>query len=141
MEVSGLHHINIRTMDVDATQVFYEEIVGLHVGPRPNFAGAGIWLYAGDHPWVHISMADEAMDGKKVPDEGFAHIAFDMTGMKGMVDKLEDQSIKHILRPSPDRRPAQLFFHDPNGVELEFTCSLPDAEADGLEIPDRPRDR
>ena len=93
MEVSGLHHVNIRTMDVDATQVFYEESVGLHVGPRPNFADAEIWLYSGDHPWVHISIADAAMNGQEVPDEGFAHIAFDMTGMKGMVDKLEGQGI------------------------------------------------
>jgi len=139
MAVSGLHHVNIRTRDLEETRKFYEDIVGLHVGPRPNFAGGGIWLYSGDHPWVHISMADVAMNGQEVPDEGFAHIAFDMTGMKVMVDRLEDGGVKYSLRASPDRRLAQLFFDDPSGVELEFTCFLPDAEADGLEIPDSTR--
>ena len=27
----------------------------------------------------------------------------------------------------------------PSGVELEFTCAMADAEADGLEFPDVPR--
>ena len=62
-----------------------------------------------------------------------------MTGMKVLVDRLDDRSIKYHLRASPDRGLAQLFFDDPSGVELEFTCAMADAEADGLEIPDGQR--
>ena len=85
MAIKGLHHVNIRTTDLAATQKFYEDIVGLYVGPRPNFAGAGIWLYAGDHPWVHVSMANVATGGQDVPDEGFNHIAFSVSGTSARI--------------------------------------------------------
>jgi catechol 2,3-dioxygenase-like lactoylglutathione lyase family enzyme len=101
MAVSRLHHVNIRTTDLDATQKFYEDVVGLEVGPRPPFGNPGVWLYAEGHPWVHVSIADAANQGEEGADEGF--------------------------------------FNDPNGVQLEFTCALADAEADGLAVPDRQR--
>ncbi len=137
MAVSALHHVNIRTTDLETTQKFYEDVVGLYVGPRPPFAGAGIWLYSGDHPWVHVSMAQNANGDAKVADEGFNHIAFSTADLKAMLDILEDRKIEYQLRASPDRQLAQLFYDDPNGVHLEFTCSMADAEAEGVEVPDR----
>lgn len=139
MAISRLHHINILTTDVDKTQRFYEDIVGLKVGPRPPFRGAGIWLYADDHPWVHISMANTTAEDDDQRIEGFGHIAFEMTDMKGLTDRLQTNSVDYQLRASPDRLLAQLFFADPNGVELEFTCPLADVEAAGLDVP--PSDR
>ena len=139
MAVSGLHHVNIRTIDLAATQTFYEEVVGLYVGPRPPFRGAGVWLYSGDHPWVHVSMAEKANGDEEGADEGFNHIAFTTPDLKGMIDILEDRGIEHELRASPDRQLAQLFYDDPNGVHLEFTCSMADAEAQGVEVADQQR--
>ncbi len=139
MGVSALHHLNIRTTDVDATQKFYEDIVGLHVGPRPAFPGPGIWLYAGDHPWVHVSMAEKSSGDDNLKADGFGHIAFAVDDLKTLMDKLADNNIEHDLHAGPGRQLAQLFFHDPNGVHLEFTCPLADAEAQGVEVPDRRR--
>ncbi len=141
MTVSGLHHINIRTTDLAETQKFYEDIIGLHVGPRPPFPGAGIWLYAegGDHPWVHISMADNANGVASGPDEGFGHIAFSVAQMKPLLDKLESNGIEYDLHASAGREWAQLFFYDPSGVYLEFTCAMADAEGEGLEVLERSR--
>jgi catechol 2,3-dioxygenase-like lactoylglutathione lyase family enzyme len=139
MGVSALHHLNIRTTDVATTQKFYEDILGLYVGPRPPFPGAGIWLYSGDHPWVHVSMAKNASGESDGQDDGFGHIAFAVDDLKAMMDKLEERGIEHDLHASPDRQLAQLFFHDPNGVHLEFTCSVAEAEAQGVEVPDRQR--
>lgn len=136
MAVSGLHHVNIRTTDLDETRKFYEDIVGLHVGTRPDFAGDGIWLYAGAHPWVHVSVADAA-DNDRGREEGFGHIAFAASGMKELTDKLEANGIKYELRASPGRELAQLFFHDPSGVHLEFTCPLVIADSEGVDVPDR----
>lgn len=137
MAVSRLHHVNIRTTDLDATQKFYEDVVGLEVGPRPPFGSPGVWLYAEGHPWVHVSIADAANQGEEGPDEGFGHIAFDLSDMNGFVKTLDGHDVEYDLHASPDRRLAQLFFNDPNGVQLEFTCALADAEADGLAVPDR----
>ena len=136
MPVSCLHHINIRTTDLKATQTFYEDIVGLKVGPRPDFAGAGIWLYVDDHPWVHVSMAETA-DNNPERDEGFGHIAFETSSLKELTDKLVAKGIEYQLRSSPDRELAQLFFLDPSGVHLEFTCPMTIADAEGVDVPDR----
>ncbi len=136
MAISRLHHVNIRTTDLDATRKFYEDIVGLRVGPRPDFAGAGIWLYAGDHPWVHVSMAETA-DNDPKRDEGFGHIAFEITSLKELTDRLQAEGIEYQLRASPGRELAQLFFLDPSGVHLEFTCAMTTADAEGVDVPDR----
>ncbi|NBY16471.1 MAG: glyoxalase, partial [Betaproteobacteria bacterium] len=32
-----LNHFSIRTMDLDRTRDFYERVLGLTVGPRPDF--------------------------------------------------------------------------------------------------------
>ncbi len=136
MEVSRLHHVNIRTTDLEATQKFYEDIVGLKIGPRPDFARAGIWLWNDDHPWVHVSMAETA-DGGQERDEGFGHIAFEISGLKELIDKLGAEGIEYQLRASPGREMAQLFFDDPSGVHLEFTCPMTIADAEGVDAPDR----
>jgi catechol 2,3-dioxygenase-like lactoylglutathione lyase family enzyme len=139
MGISRLHHVNIRTTDLDATRKFYEDVVGLEAGPRPPFGNPGVWLYAEGHPWVHVSIADAANQGEEGADEGFGHIAFDLSDMNGLVKNLDGHGIDYDLHASPDRRLAQLFFYDPNGVQLEFTCALADAESDGLAVPDRSR--
>ena len=44
-----LNHFSVRTTDLDATRAFYERVLGLSVGPRPDFAFPGLWMYRGDH--------------------------------------------------------------------------------------------
>jgi catechol 2,3-dioxygenase-like lactoylglutathione lyase family enzyme len=44
----SLNHYSIRTADLDACRRFYVDVLGLEVGPRPNFSFPGLWLYAGD---------------------------------------------------------------------------------------------
>ena len=44
----ALNHYSIRTTDLDACRAFYENVLGLTVGPRPEFPFPGLWMYAGD---------------------------------------------------------------------------------------------
>jgi len=46
--IQSLNHFSIRTTDLDASRRFYEEVLGLRVGPRPAFPFPGLWIYAGD---------------------------------------------------------------------------------------------
>ena len=48
----ALNHYSIRTLNVEQTRRFYVDVLGLTVGPRPNFPFPGIWLYRGDHAEV-----------------------------------------------------------------------------------------
>ena len=57
MAVTGMHHFNIRVsqVEINALKAFYCEILGFCVGPRPPFQSAGIWLYAGQLPVLHLT--------------------------------------------------------------------------------------
>ena len=44
----SLNHFSIRTYDLEACRRFYADLLGLVVGPRPDFPFPGLWLYAGD---------------------------------------------------------------------------------------------
>ena len=46
MSVGVLDHFNIRTRKLDETVRFYEDILGLEKGARPNFAFPGAWMYS-----------------------------------------------------------------------------------------------
>ena len=47
MPLSRLDHYSIRTAQLAKTERFYTEVLGLEVGPRPNFPFPGVWLHQG----------------------------------------------------------------------------------------------
>ena len=74
-----LHHVNIRAEDIEATVAFYVEAVGLTNGDRPDFGFPGAWLYDGDKPAVHLTLATEpaAAAAPAVDHVAFAYDALD----------------------------------------------------------------
>ena len=54
VSVGVLDHFNIRTRRLAETVRFYEDVLGLEKGPRPNFAFPGAWMYSEGRPVVHI---------------------------------------------------------------------------------------
>lgn len=133
----SLNHFSIRSTDLDACQRFYEDVVGLTVGPRPAFSFPGLWLYAGDtsdysKAVVHIIGRDRN-DGRGLDeylgtgsDPGPAgtgvvdHVAFFATGLTAMRDKLRRLGVEARERTVPDLGLHQLFVEDPNGVTIEL---------------------
>ena len=47
VSVGVLDHFNIRTRNLADTVRFYEDVLGLEKGARPNFAFPGAWMYSG----------------------------------------------------------------------------------------------
>ncbi len=124
MAIEQLEHYTIRCRDLDATRDFYRDIVGLEVGPRPNFNFAGYWLYCGKVPVVHLV---EAEKGAPEPDGGHStgavdHIAFRGRDPSATIDILKRRNIAFRSNDVPDFRLHQVFVHDPDGllVELNF---------------------
>ena len=54
MPISRLDHYSIRTMQLEATERFYTDVLGFEAGPRPNFPFPGVWLYQGGIAVVHV---------------------------------------------------------------------------------------
>ena len=120
MSVGVLDHFNIRTRDLKGTVRFYQDILGLENGARPNFAFPGAWLYSEGRAVVHlvdISPTDEAQK----PDSGVVHhVAFISRGFAGMQQRLQARGVEFEARQVPGGELWQIFIRDPNGVMIEL---------------------
>ena len=144
MGINKLAHYSIRTTDLEASRVFYTEILGFRVGYRPDFKFPGIWLYMSDdddkeYGTVHIIgidpndpqglidyLGDKSLDslqGTGTVD----HIAFTATDLAAMRKNLKTRGMDFFERTVPSLGLHQLFLTDPSGVTIEL--NYPAAEA------------
>jgi catechol 2,3-dioxygenase-like lactoylglutathione lyase family enzyme len=143
-----LNHFSIRTLDLEATRAFYEQVLGLSVGPRPAFPFPGLWLYRGDHSdyanaVVHVIGMDpndpeglrrylgdrdvSALQGSGAVD----HVAFFATGLADMRAHLRSMGVQARERTVPNLGLHQLFLDDPNGVVIELNYPAAEQAAAG----------
>jgi len=124
MAVDMLEHFTVRCTSLERTRDFYSEIVGLRVGPRPEFDFAGYWLYQGDQPVVHLVLEDQRDDARASsagPDTGaLDHIAFRAQDLAGTRALLHAKGIVFKEAPVPGRPVHQVFVRDPDGVLIEL---------------------
>ena len=144
-----LNHYSIRTTDLDASRRFYADVLGLSVGPRPEFPFPGLWMYRGDHAdmanaVVHIigidrndpqglkqylgDRAEASLAGSGAVD----HIAFYADGLAAMLAHLQAQGVPFRERSVPSVGLHQLFLDDPCGVMIEL--NYPAAEKAALGV-------
>jgi len=117
MAIVGLDHCTIRTADLDASVVFYEDILGLRRGERPAFLFPGAWLYCGSTPVVHLVGEPSAVaGGTGVVD----HIAFCTNDLEGIKRNLSSHGIPFQERAVPGGTVNQVFLQDPDGVTIEL---------------------
>ncbi|HXJ53144.1 MAG TPA: VOC family protein [Burkholderiales bacterium] len=118
MAIAGLDHYALLSSDAERTTRFYEEIVGLKVGFRPELSFPGVWLYAGDDPVVHVIF------GKPIPTRetgAVDHLAFKASGdIKNSLAKLDSRGIEYSMRKLQRTGVVQVFFRDPDGVGVEL---------------------
>ena len=107
MGINVLHHVTVKTDDLEAARDFYRDVLGLEVGFRPDLDFPGYWLYCGDVPVVHLVPRQNAIGGGPSRDTGpFDHFAFLASDFDGIKAKLERHRIKyrenHIAKPPID---------------------------------------
>jgi len=114
-----LHHVNIRTNDLDASIAFYRDALGLVHGSRPDFGFPGAWLYDHDKPAVHLN---EAVESPAMAANAFDHVAFYTEDLDSVLARLNAMGVRYYgLRPRPDGKSRQCFMKDPNGITVEIT--------------------
>jgi len=141
-----LNHFSIRTLDLVATQTFYVSVLGLQVGPRPDFPFPGCWLYQGPldsyaNAAVHVIGIDpEDSEGLSnyLGDRAVAdlqgsgaldHVAFFATGLVDMLARLQMHGITPRRRDVPGLGLHQLFLDDPNGIVVELNYPFSEKQA------------
>jgi len=113
-----MDHFTIVTDQLEATRQFYVDLLGFEVGPRPPFPVDGLWLYADSYPMLHVISVEQMPEPRRgVLD----HMAFFSSGLGSMLDKLDGHNVRYrIIRAPGENRTWQVFFKDPNGVEVEL---------------------
>lgn len=120
MTVRTVDHVNIATERLEDTRAFYVEVLGLVEGYRPPFGSKGYWLYAADHPVLHMQEAA----GPVGPSQASAlnHFAFAVADFDSMIARLDRHGVRYDLQLVPGSDVRQAFFHDPNGVRVELNA-------------------
>lgn len=119
-----MDHFTVMTDRLTETLDFYA-MLGLTVGPRPDFGVGGAWLYVGDHPLLHI------VETTRMPEPrrgALDHMAFFAQHFQATAARIV--AAGHTYRVIRTPRPFsfwQLFLFDPNGVEVELDFAADEA--------------
>ncbi|WP_319796903.1 VOC family protein [Nitrobacter sp.] len=142
MSVGTLDHFNIRTRKLAETVRFYEEILGLTKGARPDFAFPGAWLYSEGKPVVHLVDISPTSEPQKSDSGVVHHIAFASRDFEGMKQRLESKGFAFRAREVPGGALWQIFVSDPNGVmiELNYDAAAERERPPQASSPDLPLD-
>src|SRR5262245_47522931 len=120
MPLSHLEHFLLQTADMDATRDFYTRVLGMRVGPSPEFKFPVFWLYIGDKDVIHVTeggaatsanrkaylgQQSEATRGSGVID----HFAFRCTGLDETIEHLTKLGIAFSQRMVNDQGLYQIF--------------------------------
>jgi catechol 2,3-dioxygenase-like lactoylglutathione lyase family enzyme len=156
MDIKRVDHYSIRTRDLERSQRFYTEVIGLRAGPRPPFDFPGYWLYSGEPPadlnnptrnygLVHLmgwnpdkpgtldAYVGARPDAKLESGTGsLDHVAFAATGREAMLERCRRHNVEVIERAVPVLGLHQVFIKDPDGVTLEL--NFPASEAPSAQL-------
>ncbi|MFZ4378947.1 MAG: glyoxalase [Polynucleobacter sp.] len=133
----SLNHFSIRSLEIEKTTEFFSKVLGLTVGPRPEFPFPGVWLYNGDeNSWsnavLHLIAIDKndpnglkqylgERDASSLHGSGAVdHIAFFATGLEEKIALLKSMKTPYRERTVPVLKLHQIFLDDPNGVVIEL---------------------
>ena len=139
MPLSHMEHFLLQTEDIEATKDWYVKVLGLRVGPCPDFKFPVYWLYLGDRDVLHITTGGKNVSEnrkKYVGQESDAsrgtgvidHVAFRATGLEAMIEHFNHGGIAFKERQVDDQGLYQLFLFDPNGVKVELNFANSEAK-------------
>ena len=119
-----LDHFLIRARELDQMRDFFSDVIGLQVGPRPNFQFPGYWMYSEDMPVVHLSQNNrESKSGERDDPGPVDHIAFTSNDYQELITRLKATGATFEEREVPGGQAHQVFVHGPEGVKVEIQFS------------------
>ncbi|WP_420416108.1 VOC family protein [Pacificispira sp.] len=117
MPLRRLDHVNLRTANLERMIDFYTRILGLSVGPRPDFAFPGAWLYCEGQAIVHVVGVD-APPAPYRRDQQLEHFAVSADDMPAFLAVLEAEGIPFRPVDLPGMPITQINLNDPDGNHL-----------------------
>ena len=119
--VSELNHVNIETTDIDRSDSFYNNVLGLISGERPNFDRPGYRMYKDNVPIIHIISPlpkNKLLTGSE--HAAISHFALRIKDFEAMREHLTNLSIPNTETSVPSSNRHQFFINDPDDVVVEL---------------------
>ena len=82
MPLSHLEHFLLQTADMDKTREWYVKVLGMRVGPSPDFKFPVFWLYLGDKDVVHVTQG-----GKDISENRKKYVGQQSEAIEGSGDR------------------------------------------------------
>jgi len=117
------HHVSFAVRDLERSQLFYEQVLGLVPIPRPQLGIPGAW-YAAGNVEVHLIAAPAGLAlGRPAP--GLSplanHTAFAIDDYAATLAHLRARGVE-VLEIHPGEGP-QMWIRDPDGNVIELFAS------------------
>jgi len=122
MQIDKLDHVNLRTTQLDTMIGWYEDVLGMTAGPRPEFAFPGAWLYAGDAAVIHLVAIDGHPAVGSEEQLKLEHFAFTATGEESFETRLKARGETYRLSAPPGLGTVSINVWDPDGnhIHIDF---------------------
>jgi catechol 2,3-dioxygenase-like lactoylglutathione lyase family enzyme len=138
MTIRWLDHVNLRTSNLEPMIRFYEDILGLKSGKRPNFGFGGAWHYCGKKAVVHL------VEVKRTPganDVRLEHFAFMAKNLGRFLKKLQAEKVPYEIAIVPSNKNTQVNIYDPDGNHIEVQFDASDKADFGKQVAERYGDK
>lgn len=139
MPITAFDHYTIRAKDLEATNHFYEQVLGLNCRPRTDRPIPGSVISIGDLEVVHIFQATPEQDAVfqrlQATDEETAewrtgrlhHVEFWATDLPGVLKRLREHGVAYSERSLPDKH--QIGVRDPDEIIVNLNFPLSEKQA------------
>jgi catechol 2,3-dioxygenase-like lactoylglutathione lyase family enzyme len=131
MSIGTLDHYNVSTRKLKETVQFYEDVLGFENGPRPQFDFPGAWLYSAGHPVLHLNDISQTERQQPADSGVIDHVAFGSRGFEATKKHLSGKGVPYRINQVPKSTRWQIFFRDPNNVEIELNFETKNEVAAG----------
>jgi len=119
--IKALHHVSLLIADLDRSQKFYQEILGLSLIERPALKFEGLWFALCDDAsqQLHLLLLAENIPQRRLPEHvgRDSHFALLVDDLPAYIDRASKVGIVHTMSRS-GRDAAFLRDPDGNGIEL-----------------------
>ncbi|MCA9213610.1 MAG: VOC family protein [Planctomycetales bacterium] len=121
-----IDHVTLVVTDLERSQQFYRDVLGMTPVERPAFGFPGLWFQSGNTQ-IHMNVAGEEAGRAGLPkcdgtctSRGF-HFAFEVDDCDAAAQILRDNGIEIAVGPKtrPDG-PRQLYVYDPDDHLVEI---------------------
>ena len=127
MAIQRTGHVAIRVRDLEAAKRFYGDILGMNLGME--IPGQGLFFrFSNYHHDLAVFKAREGAEAASKNHAGVAHIALvadDFETVLGMYRRLRAHGV-HVSRTIDHGATKSIYFSDPDGIELEIYCEVPE---------------